>query len=286
MIRLGGPVFGGTNTAANHWDDDPDTWCRAVVDEGYRAAYAPVVEGDADIAEFARAASQADIVIAEVGIWRNLIATDELERRANVAEATRLLAVADRIGARCGVTFAGTRGEGAAGPGEGNFSRDVHALIVDTARQIIDDVRPTRTKLALECMPTTFPDSVDSYEELIRDIDRSGFGVHFDPVNLIVSPRTYAEHRELIRDFVDRLGSRIVSCHAKDIELSAETVSHLSEVAPGEGGLDYAVLLRELSRLADDTPLMLEHLAGPDLYRKAAGFVRGEAARAGVALER
>ena len=59
-------------------------------------------------------------------------------------------------------------------------------------------------------MPTTFPDSAEGYAALLRDVDRERFGVHFDPVNLIVSPRAYAEHRALIRGFVELLGPHIL----------------------------------------------------------------------------
>lgn len=66
----------------------------------------------------------------------------------------------------------------------------------------------------------------------------------------------------MIREAFALLGPWIVSCHAKDVILQGGpgTISfHLDEVPPGEGNLDYAAYLTEISRLGGDVPLMLEH---------------------------
>jgi sugar phosphate isomerase/epimerase len=278
LIRLGGPV-------ATPGDLDPDAWVAAVRALGYSAAYAPVQSGDDELAGALEGAAEgAAIVIAEVGIWRNLISPNDAERKRCIVETEEMLDFADRVGARCGVTFAGTLGEGAYGVGDGNFAPETYALIVDTVRAVIDAVEPRRTKFALECMPTTFPDSTESYAQILRDVDRDAFGVHFDPVNLIYSPRLYEEHRTMITTFVETLGDKIVSCHAKDVRIGPDPISHLSETIPGTGGLDYPHLLTALASLPGDMPLMLEHLEGDAEYAQAADHVRREAARAGVEL--
>jgi sugar phosphate isomerase/epimerase len=129
-----------------------------------------------------------------------------------------------------------------------------------------------------------YPDSAESYLALLRAIDRTAFAVHFDPVNLICSPQRYFAAAALIRDFVDRLGPHIRSCHAKDILLQEKLTVHLDEVRPGLGGLDYAAYLRAVSMLDPETPLMLEHLSGEEEYRLAAGHVRGVARQEGISL--
>jgi sugar phosphate isomerase/epimerase len=274
MILLGGPVFGGAPDPSL-WDGDPDAWARRVRALGYRAAYAPVADpGDERVDAFAAAARATGIAIAEVGVWCNLVSSDDAERRSAVARAEQLLDLADRLGARCAVTFAGTRGEGLWGPCAANFDEDTFALVVDTVRGVVDAVRPTGAAFALETMATIVPDSPESYDALVRAVDRDSFGVHFDPVNLLASPRLLAGHRELVRRFVALLGDRIVSCHAKDLRLAPDLLVHLDEVPPGHGDLDYDVFLAALSRLPHDVPLMLEHLQTADEYAAAAAFVR------------
>jgi sugar phosphate isomerase/epimerase len=194
------------------------------------------------------------------------------------------LDLADRIGARCCVNIAGSRGEQWDGPAPTNLDADTFDLIVQTVRGIIDAARPVRTYYTLETMPWVPPDSADSYLRLVQAIDRPRFAVHLDPVNLINSPQRYYRTGELIGECFAKLGTHIRSCHAKDIRLSGKLTVHLDECRPGLGGLDYATYLRELSRLAPDTPLMLEHLSGGEEYAQAAEHIRGLARRIDLAF--
>ena len=277
-MRLGGP-------AMDKWRD-PEDWARAVKALGYGAAYCPASADDSDelLAAYAAAAKAADIVLAEVGAWSNPISPDEPTRAAAVAHCKAQLALAERIGARCCVNIAGSRGPTWDGPGEDNLTDETFERIVQCVRDIIDSVGPTRTYYTLETMPWSYPDSADNYVRLIRAIDREAFAVHFDPVNLVCSPQIYYRTGEMIRDFVAKLGPRIRSGHAKDISLSLRLTTHLDEVRPGLGGLDYRTFLTELDRLEADVPLMLEHLSTADEYAQAAAHIRSVADEAGVTL--
>ncbi len=277
-MRLGGPVFGSF--------DSPAAWAAAVRACGYRAAYCPIgPDADDDTVEaYEMAAAEADLVIAEVGAWSNPLSPDEETRLAAIAKCQRALELAERIGARCCVNIAGSRGEKWDGPSALDLTEDTFALIVDSVREIIDAVNPARACYTLETMPWMYPDSAHSYLRLIGAIDRRAFAVHFDFANLICSPQRYFGQAALMEDFVTKLGSRIRSCHAKDIILRPSFTTHLDEVAPGQGGLDYAMCLRQLNRLAPDTPVMLEHLPDAAAYATAATYVRQAAEEAEVAL--
>ena len=69
----------------------------------------------------------------------------------------------------------------------------------------------------------------------------------------------------------------------KDILLSTKLTTHLDEIRPGLGGLDYATFLRELNKLPH-TPLMLEHLNNAGEYRLAATHIRSVAKTIGLSL--
>jgi len=272
-MRLGGPVFVE--------DGDPERWIAALRSQGYRAAYCPL-DNSADAASIracAEAALAADIIIAEVGAWSNPLSSDEETRRAALAKCCRQLDLADRIGARCCVNIAGSRGAHWAGPHPDNLTEETFDQIVQTVRTILDTVKPTRTFYTLETMPWAYPDSPECYLRLIQAIDRPRFAVHLDPVNLICSPQRYFANGALLRDCFTTLGAYIKSCHAKDITLADRPMVHLDEVRPGLGGLDYGVFLQELQRLDPDTPLMLEHLSSSEEYALAAQHIRSEAAR-------
>jgi sugar phosphate isomerase/epimerase len=277
-IRLGGPVYPDEY-------QDPGQWIKALKSKGYSAAYCPVDENadDATVRAYREAADTSDIIIAEVGAWSNPISPDEAERKAALENCIRKLELADRIQARCCVNVSGSMavGEGSYGlPHPGNLTKDTFDLIVETTRKIIDSVKPTRTCFTLEDMPAAYPDSVDSYLELIKAIDRPGFAAHLDPVNIVSSPTLYYHNGDMIRDAFNRLGKYIRSCHAKDTILLNDLTVHLSETIPGRGNLDYAVYLRELARL-DNVPLMMEHIEREE-YPEAARFIRKTGESIGV----
>jgi len=263
---------------------DPVAWVAAVQAKGYRAAYCPL-KPDADptlIAAYRHAAQAADIVIAEVGAWSNPLSPDPAIRKAALDKCKASLLLAERIGARCCVNIAGSRGEKWDGPHPADLTAATFDLIVSTTREIIDAVQPTQTVYALETMPWMYPDSVESYQQLIHAIDRPGFGVHFDPVNLVNSPQRYFQNRDLIRAAVTALGPAIRSVHVKDIRLATHLTVHLDEVRPGQGGLDLPTLLRELAPLSPDLPIMLEHLPNETEYDLAAAHVRAVANAEGI----
>lgn len=256
MIRLGGhglPVG----------SDDPVEFAKAHRAFGYGAAYCPdVALSDAPRLRAIEAAFVAeDVMIAEIGIWRNLTAIEPERRAAHLAHAVDCLAIADEVGAGCAVSYIGSFAPDTDyAPHPDNMGQMAFDLCVETVRHVIDAVQPKRAKFALEMMQYALPDSIDSYLDLIVAVDRPAFGAHLDPVNLIMTPRRYFENAAFLRECVDRLGPHIVSCHAKDITLHHQAALHLDEVQIGEGVLDYTAFLTALNGLERDVPLMLEHL--------------------------
>ncbi len=274
-LRLGGPVK----------EKDPVKWIQMHKELGYRAAYCPAKASDPDdlVQAYKQLAHKADIVIAEVGAWSNPISDNQDDRRKALTKCRKQLALADRIGARCCVNISGSRGNKWDGPDPRDLTDETFDLIVETTRRIIDDVKPKRTFFALETMPWAHPDSPDSYLRLIKAINRKQFAVHLDPVNLVNSPRRYFNNGDLIRECFKKLGPHIKSCHAKDIILEKKLTTHLNEIQPGLGGLDYETFLTELSKIPD-TPLMLEHLKTPEQYKQAANHIRSVAKKIGLSF--
>jgi len=277
-IRLGGPVFGTFK--------EPQDWAQAHLDLGYRAAYCPLKYTDAKELKqaYVKAAADSAIIIAEVGAWSNPISADDTERRMAIQKNVNSLALADEIGANCCVNIAGSRGATWDGPHKDNLSDATFDLIVETVRKIIDEVKPTRTFYTIETMPYTIPDSPESYLKLIKAVDRAQFGCHFDPVNIISSPRRYFYNADVLKESFTLLGPFIKSCHAKDIILRDKLTVHLDEIRPGLGYMDYAIYLRELSKLSGSIGLMLEHLQTPEEYKRAAAYIRSIGDQQGIAM--
>ena len=275
-MRLGGPIFTPYS--------DPQSWTLAVRAAGYSAAFCPVDE-DADVAiirGYETAAREADIIIAEVGAWSNPLSPDPAISGPALEHCQRQLALADEIGACCCVNIVGSRGAKWDGPSAEDLMPETFDLIVEVTRAIIDAVKPTRSFWTLETMPWMLPDSADSYLALVQAIDRERCAVHFDPVNLVNCPRRYFFTGDLLRECFAKLGPQMKSCHAKDIRLADNLTTHLDEVRPGTGNLDYTVFLSEAAKLQPDLPIMLEHLPNEDEYTAAAEYVKGVGEAAGL----
>lgn len=276
-IRLGGPVFLKS--------DDPRELAREHRRLGYSAAYCP----SADLSDAARirAIEQAfaaeNVVIAEVGAWCNMLDPDDDKRRKNLEYVTSRMALADAVGARCCVDYAGSYNRThPSGPDPANVSQRFFDATVENCRRIIDAVKPSRSVFSIEMIGWNLPDSPDAYLELRKAVDRKQFAVHMDVCNGINSPRKFYFNAKFIAECFDKLGRWIVSCHAKDLKWEPEMNVHFVEVVPGRGSVDYAEYLRQLARLPAETPLMLEHLKTPEEYDEGRQYIKKIGQQTGV----
>lgn len=279
-MRLG--AFFPTNT------DDPIEIARQHRQQGYTAGQCPDVEIEDTkrLAEIRKAFAAQDVVIAEVGAWCNMMAPDFAERKKNLDKVARQLAVADEVGANCCVNITGSYNPATWwGPHPKNFTQDFFDQTVRNIRTVIDAVKPKRTTFAVEMMNWTIPSSADEYVRLLIAVDRPAFAVHLDPINIINSIYRYYDTGAVIRDCFDKLGPRIVSCHAKDIRIQDEgTILHFDELPPGEGTFDFATYLRCLSRLDHEAPLCIEHLSTKKAYAKGRDHLKRVAAKCGLSF--
>ena len=295
MIRLGGPIFMGTTKAAGAGEshgaraDDPAALAKAHKAKGYRAAYAPRVRlKDTDRIREIRAAFEAeDVMIAEVGYWENLLDTEPDERNKTRQAMLNALALAEELGARCAVNILGSycHGNGNSAHAAANFSRDAFDEAAEIARYMIDTVKPKTAFFTYEIFPFNVVDSPEMLAKLIDAVDREQFGVHLDLVNLINCPRAYWTSGDIMRECVSLFGDRIVSAHAKDIKMQEPAISViLKEVLVGQGNLDIAANMRELHRLPQEVPYMMEHLPNEEAYDRAAEHIRNIAAQEEIPL--
>ena len=277
-MRFGGPILLPYK--------NPGEWLTQVREMGYSAIYFPVDHTAPDdlIATYFRLAQENNLTIAEVGAWSNPWSSAEMTANRAFETGCRQLALAEQIGAGCCVNIAGSLSDQWDGPSDNNFSEETFDRIVTVVRRIIDAVRPERTFYTLELMPWMFPDSADTYLDLIQAIDRPAFAVHLDPVNIICSPRAFYNNAALIRDCFRKLGPYIKSCHAKDIRLEGNLTTHLNEVRPGAGSLDYAAYLSCLKALPDEVCLMMEHMNRHEDVVEASRYIRQVAIGLGFSI--
>jgi sugar phosphate isomerase/epimerase len=272
-LLIGAPVFLRSG--------DPEELAREHVRLGYGAAYCPPVGvGEKEKLRAIEAAYRKhNVVIAEVGAWKNLLDVNLEERRKNFDYVVERMAIADEVGARCCVDISGSYHEKVwYGPHPKNLTKEGFDATVENCRKVIDAVKPKRSFFTLEVMGWLYPDSADSYLRLMKAIDRKAFAVHLDVCNAINSPEKFYGNAALIEELFRKLGPHIKSCHAKDVAWIPELQMRFAEVIPGKGVLDYKAYLRGLKTLKSPAPLMLEHLKTHEEYREGFEYIRGVAA--------
>ena len=276
-IRLGGPIFLKS--------DDPADLARDHRRLGYSAAYCPKakVEDTALVNAIQRAFAAQNVAIAEVGAWVNMLDPDPDKRRANLAYVTERMALAEAVGSRCCVDYAGSFSAKIPwGPHPGNLSKEFFDGTVENCRKIIDATKPRRSLFTIEMMGWSVPDSPDAYLDLIKAVDRKAFAVHLDVCNGINSPRKFYDNSQYIEECFRKLGPWIASCHAKDLQWIPELNVHFLEVIPGRGSVDYRAYLIELAKLPVDAPLMLEHLKTAEEYDEGRNYIQKVGREAGA----
>ncbi|MBO0860883.1 MAG: sugar phosphate isomerase/epimerase [Chloracidobacterium sp.] len=275
-LRLGGPIFLKS--------EEPSELARAHRALGYNAAYCPqvnVAESER-VKAIERAFAAENVVIAEVGAWRNMLEADEQKRRENLNYVIERLALAEAVGARNCVDIAGSfNPKQWDGPDARNLSREFFDATVENCRKVIDAVKPRRAKFTIEMMGWSLPDSADAYLKLLKAVARPALGVHVDICNIINSPERYYHNAEIINDVFSKLGRWVCSCHAKDLQ--GKNV-HFAETAPGRGGIDYRAYLANIVELPFEAPLMLEHLSSPAEYEEGKQYILKLADQMGISL--
>lgn len=264
----------GVSTDFN--SDSPEKWIENLKKAGCSCAVFPVDSNEDEkvIDSYAEAARQNNILIAEVGIWRNALSQDAEERRRNLEYSIGQLRMADRIGARCCVNVAGSFGKRWDGGYKENYSAEAWKQTVDMVRTIIDEVRPQNTYFSLEPMPWMIPDSPEMYLKLLEEVDREHFAVHMDIINMINTPQRYFFHDEFLMKTFSILGSRIRSCHLKDIRLLDEYTFRLEECACGKGTFNLKKYVELASAISPDMPMIIEHLHSDEEYFESAAWFR------------
>ena len=253
----------------------PKQWADKMVSLGCKSVVFPVdyTADDSLIDEYVKEASSHDLMIAEVGIWRNAISSDKKEVDKNMEYTIGQLKLADRVKARCCVNVAGAMGPRWDGGYRENFSDTAWDKTVRMIQEAIDAVKPVNTYFSIESMPWMIPSGPEEYDILIEKVNRDRFAAHLDIINMINSAERYFFSTEFLEKTVHILGNRIKSCHLKDIRLLDDYTFQLKECACGEGTFDFPRYIELMSEIDPDMPMIIEHLKNDDEYEESIAYV-------------
>ena len=104
-----------------------------------------------------------------------------------------------------------------------NMSEKSFAETVTIVQGIFDRVKPEMTKLVMETESYLLPDSPEMYARLIEAIDRPGFAVHLDPVNIIASPQAILLQCPVYQEVLCAIGSLDRELPCQGSEHAAQT---------------------------------------------------------------
>lgn len=252
-----------------------EQWAEQMVKLGCKSVNFPIAcnDGEDKINAYAKAAADHDLMIAEVGIWRNAISLDEQERNAAMDYSIAQLRLADRLKARCCVNITGSTGARWDGPYRENYSKETWDRSVRMIQEIIDEAKPQNTYFTIEPMPWMYPSSPEEYVKLMEDVNRERFAVHLDPMNMINTPERYFFTEKFLDRTFELLGDKIKSCHIKDVHLRQEFTFQLQETMVGQGEFPLQYYAKKINELDPEMPVILEHLNLDDEYRKGIAYL-------------
>lgn len=257
--------------------DSPEQWAKRMKELGCGAVNFPL-NCNADksrISEYAHAAKENDLVIAEVGVWNNMLDRDPEKRKSALDYNIRQLILADEIGAVCAVNVAGTpHGPRWDGGYRENFSDETFEMTVEAVKYILSQAKPKKAYFSIESMPWMIPSSPKEYLKLIEAVDHPQFAAHLDAINMITSPRRYFFNDEFLKECFTLLKGRICSCHLKDVRLKEQFTFQLEECAVGEGNLDLEAFARLCDLESPDMPVIIEHLNTDEQYLNSLRYVK------------
>lgn len=253
----------------------PEEWAKKHKDLGLEAVVFPCnyKQDIRTIDAYVSVCNEYKLQIAEVKCWCNVMAANKDERANNIEYCVRQLELAEYVGANCCLNVSGAKGEVWDAPYPENLTSHTYDEVVETTQRIIDAVHPKSTYYTLEPMPWMYPTTPEEYLKLITDINRPGFAVHMDMVNMISSPDKYLDNAAYTQKAFQLLGKYIKSCHIKDVLLQNKLTVQMLEVPCGDGGFDLKNYISLIDSVSVDMPVIIEHLTAFEEYVKAIDYL-------------
>lgn len=230
-----------------------------------------------------------DLSFSQVSCYVNLEGAPGELRERQMERLKRVITFAGGAGARCVVSGCGHMNpdlpEEVYSAHPDNWTDAAMDRLAESCAEAAEWASAAGTVFCAESWVLLTLNSPRKMRELLDRVNHPGFGILFDPVNLM-NLDVYFDNGRMIREAFDLLGDRIMAVHAKDtILIDSAFTYHMSEARPGKGTLDYETLLRGMDQLKDvETPLHIEHLPHLDDVIQARDYIRAVAGQTGIAM--
>lgn len=204
-----------------------------------------------------QAFAQQGVQIAVLGCYINPIHPDLACRRAEINRFKEVLRFAHDFGAQIVGTETGSK-HADCSPHPENHSEAAYVQLRETLQELVAEAERLGVTIGLEAVTQHVAHDVECLHRLISELNSDAVGVIFDPVNLL-SPASAQNQAAFLDHALSLLGPRIVAVHAKDFVVQGQS---MVRVPPGQGQLDYALLLQRIGQLKPNIPVLMEETAG------------------------
>ena len=233
------------------------------------------------IADWRRLLADNELEVVQVGGWayNPLRPTPETEAIARDA-----LAAAADLGAPCIIMGGGTKNPNHSFCGHpDNFTAGAITEAAAALQPLAREAEAVGVLVTLEIHFATVLCDWSACQNLIEEIASPAVKINLDAANMI-RYSDYWSSSDYIRAGIESLGTRIQTCHAKDVVMHDALHLHMDECPAGEGCLNYADIIGLVdAHLPADTYMVVEHTP-LDKLPAAMAYIKGCAAQAGVAI--
>jgi len=241
---------------------------------------------DEDLLHLRGRFQECGIINAQMGVYCNLVSTDEEVRQENIQHVRKAMQIAHMAGCKNVVVGGGHRNPSCpretASAHPDNWTEEALDVLADSCMRILDGYEWSNVSLVIETWVMTPVNSETRALQLVRKVNHPQMGILFDPVNCMNLDR-YFQNGDFIRRFVDTVGEAIFLVHIKDTLLLARPITyHMSEVPIGSGNLDYRALIQAIHALP--IPALLEHMSKPEDFVPKIDYIRRIGEEVGILL--
>ncbi len=205
--------------------------------------------------DIVKALSQKNIDISVLGAYLNYGQRDEEVRKRNLDIFIKHIDLCKTFGARVVGTETGSLNSDYTVNNE-NHGEEAYSIFLKSVETMVEHAEEKNVIVAVEAVHKHIINTPKRMKRLIDDISSPNLGVIFDAVNLMTI-YNYDLQDDIIKEGFDLLGDKIRVIHTKDF--LAED-GEIVVVPPGEGQLNYNLLLEQTTGLSNSVDILIENI--------------------------
>lgn len=248
------------------WQSFDAVAAERILQSGYRGTALfvarPLAADLEDVRRVGRICEQAGLEIAQANGSYNDLVTPRPDERAEGVRAFQALLRIGRIWnvQTVYVRPGGLNPRGSWWPHPENRSPRTFDRLAESLRLVCETAEAEGVTIAIEGHVLSVLYSAQRVRDVLDAVGSPALKFNMDPVNFVGSVADVYDTASVIDELFELLGTDTVALHAKDCALADALVLHIDEVIPGEGTLDYELLLTRFEEVCPDGYVLIEHL--------------------------